>query len=159
MKLMDEKGRLFGKLNIFDLVIILVVLAGIIGMATRLLLPGVEEDQLKTATYTAEFKELKECFETAYSVGDTLYEDGVMLGTVTAVEVKPAVTAEMLPDGSYQMVEHPLYLDITLTFTTDRFHADGGYRVDSQSLLAGTSHAISNGFAKATGVIREVVIE
>lgn len=159
MKLIDKNGRLFGKLNIFDLIILLVLLAGIIGMATRLAKPAVTEEQLLTATYTVEFNKVHQCFETAYQVGDTVYEDGVELGTVTAVDVRPAQTPEVLPDGTYQMVEHALKLDVTITVTTDRFHTNGGFQVNSQDLLAGTSHTISNGFAKATGVIREINYE
>lgn len=159
MKLMDKNGRLFGKLNIFDLIIILVLLAGVIGMATRLVKPPVEEEQLSTATYTVKFSKLHRCYETAYQVGDTVYEEGVALGTITKVEVSPAKTVELLPDGTCQAVEHPLKLDIILTVTTDAFHTNGGFQVNSQDLLAGTSHDISNGFAKATGVVRWISYE
>ncbi|MBQ8893963.1 MAG: DUF4330 domain-containing protein [Clostridia bacterium] len=156
MKLMDEKGWLFGKLNLFDLLILLILLAGVIGMAFRLLMPGVKEEERLTATYTVEMVKLDECYATAYQVGDTLYEDGVALGTVTAVAVTPAETAQILPDGSVGLVEHVMRYDILLTVTTDQFRLQDGYHVDSQELLAGTSHAISNGYAKAIGVVREI---
>lgn len=159
MKLVDEKGRLFGKVNLFDLLVILLVIAGIVGIGSRLLLPPVAESSLMSATYTVEMREQKECFKTAYNVGDTLYEEGVVMGTVTAVEVTPAKTLEAMPDGSVQQVEHVTTYDITLTVTTDQLHNSGGYHISSQEFLAGTTHQLSNGYATAPGVVRNLIIE
>lgn len=159
MKFIDEKGRLFGKVNLFDLLILVLVLAGIVGMATRLLLPGAKPEELCTATYTVEFNEVEECFTDAFEKGDSLYQEGVCLGTVTDVKVSLAKTVEILPDGSHGLVEHVATYDVLLTVTTDRFRTSGGYHIDSQEMLAGTSHEISNGFARGTAVVREVIYE
>jgi hypothetical protein len=159
MKLVDQKGRLFGKINLFDLLVILLVVAGLVGIVFRLLLPPVAESNLMTATYTVEMLEQDECFKTAYKAGDTLYEKGVVLGTVTAVQVSPAKTQEILPDGTVQPVEHVTTYDITLTVTTDQLHNSGGYHIGSQEFLAGTTHKISNGYATAPGVVRNLIIK
>lgn len=156
MKLIDEKGRLFGKVNCFDLLVVLLVVVGIVGMATRLLKPAEVGAEMKTATYHLEISEAQECFKTAFQVGDSLYEDGVLLGTVTEVKVRPADVLKRMPDGTAKMVERTLYYDINLTFTTDRFNVDEGYYVDSREFLAGTGHIISNGFASVTAVVRDI---
>ena len=36
MKLIDEKGRLFGKVNLIDLCIVLIVIAGVAAVAMKL---------------------------------------------------------------------------------------------------------------------------
>ncbi len=158
MRLIDEKGRLFGKLNIFDLLILLLVIVGVIGMAARLLVSKEQGAQAKTATYQLEIVGVEECYTTAFQVGDPLYEAGVQIGTITAVKVRPAEVSRRMPDGSVKLVERALYYDIDLTFTTDQFNLDSGYHVDSQEMLAGTSHLLSNGFATATAVVRTIEI-
>lgn len=158
MKLIDEKGRLFGKLNIFDLLIILLLLVGVVGMASRLMMPAEKGNETKTATYQVEINNVDECYTTAFEVGDPIYEAGVRIGTVTAVNVRPAEMTRMMPDGSVKVVERAMYYAIDLTFTTDQFQLDEGFHVDTREMLAGTSHIISNGFATATAVIRTVEI-
>ena len=156
MKWIDEKGRLFGKLNLFDLLILLVLVVGVVGMAFRLVIRASNKAETQTAVYTVTFSNLEECHATAFAEGDPIYEENVLLGTVTGVEVSPAKTAKLQLDGTVALEEHLLYYDVELTFTTDRLLAEGGYAIDGQEMLAGTSHIFSNGFAAATGVIREV---
>ncbi len=156
MKLMDEKGRLFGKINLFDLLVLLLVIVGIVGMSTRLIKTDRETAEMTTATYHVEIVGAQECFKEVYKVGDSLYEGDTLLGTVTAVEVTPNKVLKLMPDGSAKMVERNTYFDINLTFTTDRFNTDAGYHVDSAEWLAGTSHVVSNGFAVSTAVVRSI---
>lgn len=159
MKLMDEKGRFFGKFNLFDLLVVVLLLVGIIAMATRFGAPQRMEETYLNATYKVEYKGMPECYKDAFAEGDDLYEKGNHLGTVTAVEIKPAVSVELLPNGTMGPVEHPAAYDITLQVKTDRFRLSGGYHVGTWELLAGTSHEISNGFARGTAVVREVIYE
>ena len=156
MKLIDEKGKLFGKINLFDLLILVLVVVAVIGMATRLIKPGAPTEDLHTATYTVEACRVQECFKDAFQVGDTLYENGVELGTVTEVTVVPAKTVEILPGGTYGTVEHVTTYDIMLTVTTDQLRVKSGFHIGSQEMLAGTSHFIGNGYAKCNGVIRTI---
>ena len=158
MKLIDEKGRLFGKINLFDLLVVLLVLVGVIGMGTRLIKTNRETAEMTTANFQLEIVGAQECFKTAYNVGDSLYEADTLLGTITAVEVAPSESLKMMPDGTAKMVESVLYYDVTLTLTTDRFSTDSGYSVDSAEWLAGTSHIVSNGYAVSTVVVRSVEI-
>ena len=118
MKLIDEKGKLFGKVNLFDLLILVLLVVGLVAMGSRLFMRTTPEEKYVTATYTVEFSQVGECYRNAFRVGDSLYEKGVPFGTVTAVEVSPAVTIELLPDGSYGPVEHVTTLDIKVTATT-----------------------------------------
>lgn len=156
MKLIDDKGRLFGKINLFDIVVILLVIVGIVGMATRLIDTDRETAEMKPATYRIEIVSAQECFKTAYKVGDTLYEGDTLLGTVTAVEVTPNKAVQLTADGSPKEIESKQLCDIKLTFTTDQFHNDGGYSIGTAEWLAGTSHVISNGFAVSTAVVRSI---
>ena len=58
MKWIDEKGRLFGKLNLFDLLILLVLVVGLVGMAFRLVIRASNKAETQTAVYTVTFSNL-----------------------------------------------------------------------------------------------------
>lgn len=159
MRLMDDKGRLFGKLNIFDLLVILLVLVGVVGMSLRLISSREEMGEAKTAVYQVEIMEAEEYLKDAYQVGDTLYEGETLLGTVTDIQVENSKSLEYLSDGTSKLVEQLHCYDIKLTFTTEQLVNKEGYHVDSAEWLAGTSHFISNGFAGATAVVRSIEIQ
>ena len=156
MKLIDEKGRLFGKVNLFDLLVVLLLIVGIVGMSTRLIKPDPERTEMSTATFQVEIVSAQDYYLGAYQVGDTLYEGDMALGTITAVKETPCKALKVMPDGSTKLVERKMLSDIMLTFTTDRFNRSSGTHIDSAEWLAGTSHIISNGFATATVVVRNI---
>lgn len=157
MKLIDEKGRLLGKLSIFDLLILLLVIVGIVAIALRLVTPVEQPESGEKATFTVEFDGYGEAIKNAFKEGDTLYEEGVALGTVKSVAIEPYQSYELLPDGTVGAVEHQLTFSVTVVVETDRLRNDGGYRVASQEMLNGTSHIFTNGYAAFTGVVRELV--
>ncbi len=159
MRLMDDKGRLFGKINIFDLLVLLLVIVGVVGMSLRLINPQKELGETKTAIYHIEIAEGQEFLKDAFQVGDALYEGDTFLGTITEVQVENSDTLRLLPDGSTKVVKYMHLYDIKIAFTTDQFKEDKGYYVDTAEWLSGTSHSISNGFAAAGVVVRSVEIQ
>ncbi len=159
MKLMDQKGRLFGKIHLLDLLIALLLIAGIIGMGMRF---AVSDDAVihpKSATYTIEFTEKEGWIQDAYKVGDTLWEKGENMGTVTKVEVFPHQSLEVLPNGSAEMVEHAITYDVILTVETDNIREHDGTFIGSQEFLSGTGHTLSNGFISCGGKVRSIDIK
>ena len=156
MKLIDENGRLFGKLNVFDLVVAVIVIVGIVAMATRLITPADQKGTWDTAVYTVEFVGVEECYTEAFRPGDTLYENKKEMGTITQVEVSLTRTPHAVSDGTVKMVERAMAYNVLITVETDRFNKAEGAHVGAQELLAGTSHKFSNGYATATGVVREI---
>ena len=52
MKLMDKNGRLFGKVHLFDLLVVILLLVGIIGMGLRFFLSDEGVITPRSATYT-----------------------------------------------------------------------------------------------------------
>ncbi len=157
MKFLDDKGRLFGKLNLFDLLVILIILGGAVGMGTRLLQKKDTALNYQSAVTQMEVENCPEYVAEAFRVGDVLYEKGAELGTVTAVEVLPYQSLELLNDGTYRYVEHKLSFTVKLTVETDRLSVTKeGVTVNTQEWLNGTRHNISNGKTTYSGIIRSV---
>ncbi len=157
MKFLDDKGRLFGKLNVFDLLVILIVLIGAVGMGARLLQKEEAAMNYQKAVTQMEVENCPEHVARSYQVGDVVYEKGVEVGRVTAVEVVPYQSLEILNDGSYRYVDHQLSFTVKLTMETDRLLiTKDGIMVDTQEWLNGTRHNISNGKSTYSGIIRSV---
>ncbi len=159
MKWIDAKGRLFGKLNIFDFLVALVVVVGIAGMVTRLLIPRLAQVEEKAATYQFEVVGVQEFCINAFHIGDTVYEKGTAMGTIESVHVTPYQTTKVLEDGSYQLVDHVLYYNIQVTVVTQQLREKDGYYIGNQEILNGTTHTLSNGFIAAEGIIRQLLVD
>lgn len=159
MKLMDKNGRLFGKVHLFDLLVVILLLVGIIGMGLRFFLSDEGVITPRSATYTVEFIEKDEWITTAYQVGDTLWEKGENMGTVTHVEVRPHQSVEVLPDGSSGLVDHVITYNVILTVETDNLREHDGTFIGSQEFLNGTGHTLSNGFISCGGTVRNIDIK
>lgn len=102
--LVDEKGKLFGKINILDLVVVLALLAVIAGVAwkfTKSNTPTVftQPDRIETTFYV---EEVPDYAADAVKVGATVSDrtTGSKFGTVKSVETLPSVSYGIDSDGN-----------------------------------------------------------
>ena len=123
--MMDEKGRLFGKIIIVDLLVILVVLIGIVVVAVKFLAPGstTAVNPTKThVTYQVLVESVQpEVYENIQEhVPGTLMASGEFLdGQVTAVTATPHAS-EASVSASGEMLLVPVDSDLVdLVFTIE----------------------------------------
>lgn len=119
--MIDKNGKLFGKINIIDLLIILIVIAALIFAATKLFTPAEKGEEAGTSKVVITYKatDAPTGAGEAINVGDPVYEDttNVQLGTVTAVDVEEAYEYQVGPDG--EPVKVPLVGMEIVTVTTE----------------------------------------
>ena len=161
MKWIDDKGCLFGKVHFFDGLIALLVVVGILAVGLRFAPKQKEEQKPKTfsAVYTLEMRDMGDLFVDAFAVGDTIYEWNEPIGTIKAVEVRPATMAYVGAEGTLLEPEYKHRHHITLTVETDRMSNNGRYFIGTVEFLNGTGHTISNGFAQCQSVVRQITIK
>lgn len=114
-KLIDERGRLFGRLNVLDALVLLAVVllaAGLVLRAQRLAALQTEDDKLappeeavpvtyEVTVYNASIGHVEDI-----RVGDTLYNrdtSGINVGTIVDMKVTECSLPVQLVDGSYVM--------------------------------------------------------
>lgn len=108
MAVIDNKGRLFGKVNLLDLIVLLGVLA-VVGRF------GYQAFFSQDVAPTGEDKQIEMTFKlpsvTQYTIdalqpGEDLYDSksNTLLGKVVAVEAEPAVVVREVPDGLVERV-------------------------------------------------------
>lgn len=125
--MIDEKGRLFGKINIVDLLVLLVVVIGIVVVAVKIVIPKVltgAEDQTKThMTYTVLVENVRpEVYESIQQyIPSTLMAAGEMLdGQVVAVSAVPRTQqVNMTTSGGTSIIIPVNQGNLNLTFTIE----------------------------------------
>lgn len=124
MKIIDRNGRLFGRISVIDVLVILVVLV----MAVALHFKG---QQTHTGTTVAEqpitfqirVRGINDYVAAAIQEGDELYDQdyssgGRSLGEVAGIQVESTPgtrLTESLGDGTYSMVEADGTVDLLIT--------------------------------------------
>lgn len=157
MKILDEKGKIFGKINIIDLLVLLVLIVGLVLLAVRFLAP--KEDAGLSATATTGHL----TYQVACSaMSNDMYEEvlrqmdaaggkvqlmasGEMLDAyVTQVEGKPHVNIVFDDQGNVHYPEE--YGDICrmdVTFTIDADNVDQLLnKVGTQEVRVGRPHIV-----------------
>ena len=139
MKIIDNKGRFFGKISVIDIIIVL----SVVFVASVFVLNSRGKVQLpvsvdSTVEYTTVLKAYN-LYTTAvepFKVGDNIYSSsGELIGKITNIEVKQGYTKEKLQNGTYLDFPNPEYLDYYLTvqgsgtLTDKGFKAQGSFSV------------------------------
>lgn len=122
MKLMDENGRLFGRISIIDVLAILAVIVMAAALFTSQTRTGTQVDE-QTITFQIRVRGVDTCVAGAILAGDSLYDQGYSsggrgIGEITAVEVErdPGTRlADQLTDGSLSYLEAEGTVDLLLT--------------------------------------------
>ena len=151
--IIDNKGKLFGKINVVDIAVILVVVIAIVGVvltktkldhskilsddSNMLIKSSAELDKLEIAL---EVKEVRDITRDAIIVGDDVYQvaNDKFLGTVARVESKPAMRDVKGDDGTIYVAEVPERYDVTIFVETEgKKKEDGFYTESNVQLLYG----------------------
>lgn len=118
MRLIDDKGRLFGLVNIVDLAVVLLVVAvaARIGLKSRLL-RAVNPSTLKPVEVVLLIEDVRPATADAVSEGDTIVnaKSNAVLGELIAKEVVPALKEVETADGRLVEAEAPYRKDVYIT--------------------------------------------
>lgn len=161
--IVDKNGRLFGKINIIDIAVILVVLAVIAGVFVRFTGGA---GKIVTATKKIEF--VVEVEGVRDFTVDALMRKGavtnkrydVVTGEITSVSAKDAVHTSTKSDGT--LVDAPMEERYTclVTIVTDGKESDSGYfDTNNEEIAVGREYTIYSKFVRTTGVIRKITVQ
>ena len=87
--MIDKNGKLFGKINIIDLLIILVIIAAAVFFATKAFTPAQEATKTETSTVRVQFF----CYY-------------AQVGPAAAIEIRPPSFADTTNVESGKVVDH-----------------------------------------------------
>ncbi len=150
MKILDEKGRLFGKINLIDLIVILLALALVAAVGWKLAGDKIVET-IQTSATVYEYKVFCPAVNPMVSeyaqtcIGDQLLAGGELLdGNITGVVSTPYYETSVDEEGNVTKVENPLFNNLTVTIRCRPKEVSGSLSIGTQELRVGKPHIVKS---------------
>lgn len=151
--LRDNNGKLFGKINIIDFMVLLVILLMIAGVGYKFYMDGKQNavNNSQLLEYKVSVINIRNFTADAVEADDKLYDNktGSYMGKVIGKEVKPYREYITKTDGTVVLAEKPERLEVILTIQVPgvennySFLANGNRDINRQSLVYLDSRMIS----------------
>ena len=165
MKLMDRDGRLFGKISIVDVIVLLVVAVLVAAVFTKTRMPQTGTTvSTVPVVYTMRVQNQPEYMLDAIQVGDELFDQarstGGSLGQITHIQVSDGTYQASLSDGTVAMVPAEGYYDLLLTIQADALIEPDGMVLLNRVYALGvnTNRAFTTKYASFTGRVMDIQI-
>ena len=162
-KIIDKQGRLFGKISVIDVIVIIIVL--LLGAALYFKFNVLEitssSGELEPITYVIKVSGVREYTLNNLEIGDILFDEdndsGNSVGTITDIEAEQAMAASELTDGTYVMAEIEDCYDITLTIEASGLVSSGRYFVNKNyEVNANSKRTFYTKYATFSATIMEI---
>lgn len=160
MKFIDEKGRFFGKVSIFDLLLVLLVVFAVfaVGMKKNTLQETSGGD--KTITYQVTVNKIRDVsVEAIYDDMQNFVdsETGKALGEAIEVTKENAREKVLLEDGKYSFVVYEDRYDVTITLKTSGTETHDAYFTSSgKQIVTGDTIKLKNAYVDFEGEVTKV---
>lgn len=155
--MIDKNGKLFGKINIIDLLIILVVVAVVVIFVTKAFTPAQQASETETSTVRLEFFSFEAIPQIADSleVGASAFEDttNVQFGKVVDFSAEPAKEYTVDADGNTVEIPSAYKYVVTVTLELEGNLTDSGLYIGSRLYSIGTSYTLHFGKVALYGKI------
>lgn len=157
---MIKNGKLFGKINLFDLLVIVLILALVFGVCYKFLVLD-KEEALNTVevTYDLKIETVRDVTVNAFREGDTVYHY-TLEEPIGTVEKITAITANdpfdtLTGEALSAPVEDRFDLVVTVKGTAVR-QDDGNLMMGKVKLVEGTDLRVSTQLAHCTALVENV---
>lgn len=162
-KLIDSKGKVFGKINIIDLGIIIAVAV----LVCMTIIKFDKADRYmtsdKTIEYTVKIKGIRQVSVDALEAeleGIKEYDTKKELGDITDIKVTPSKELVRLADGTYTTVELDDLYDAFLTLQVKGTETeDNYYTATGKKLIVGETITMNNDHVTSNGVVKSVKVK
>jgi hypothetical protein len=152
-----EKGKLFGLLNIVDIIVILLVVAAVVGVGakTSVLRKMTAKSTVSPVRTEVFVDDILPVTAAAPKVGDVVRElsSGEELGVVKDVKVEDHVEKASDAQGNWHMNPVPGRKSVTLTLEGDLTAYNNQFRVGTMNIKVGSKITISSDLYQFESVI------
>lgn len=161
MKLIDEKGKIFGKFSIIDLCVVIIVIVLAVGTYYKF---GVMDKTSTSAamedvTYSVRINKVRDYILNNVKEGDMLYDktSGNAIGKIVKVESQKAQDLVETKDRGFVMGDVENRIDVTLTVEAQAVVNEKGHFVDrTYELLVGSKKKFMTKYFEGEGSIYEI---
>lgn len=152
MKIIDEQGRLFGKINIIDFIFLILVI-GVLGAgAMRLTKDPIPTETIGQAEIELHIQGIGEVGAAVIEVGQEVYhyDDNELMGTIQKIEVEPLVEASK-EGGQWTETEVPNAYLVKLVIEGPVKLGEVTIQTGSQDLLIGSEYRLKSNISTFAG--------
>lgn len=159
--MLDEKGRLFGKINIVDLLIVVVIIAAVAFVGIKYVLPHAEEapkDNVEIHVFVDDtYRFVTDQLKKGAAVYDST--DKVNMGTLENWEVRPYYEAVVgTGDVNPVMTEIPERCTVEVTLMVKGNYGEHGTTVEGYLLGLGHTMVFYAGDCKLFGAVKSMTV-
>lgn len=156
----NKDGKLFGKISVIDIVVVIAIVFVGFGAYLRFVKPN---QRVETVNQTIEYTmriagvrigtvEALKNFSPIYSCETKEY-----LGEIVGIEYTEAYEDKVMHNGEIKNLPIPERYDVVLTVRVDgKVNSSGFYTATNQAINAGASHTFNSKYAQTSGRIDEV---
>ena len=164
MKLVDEKGRLFGLVNVIDLAVLLMVIAVGAGLVVKVVLPRLNDntDKLKDVYVTVVCRQQPEAAakQLVASAGESLIaKNDFVDGEVVSATYTAHQAVDYDSNGTAVMSDHPYLKDITVVLKGKADPEAAVFTLGTQEIRLGYMIYVKTNRVEVTGKIEGIVFE
>ncbi len=158
--MMNKQGKVGGKIHVFDLLLILVVILVGITAFERLtdneLISFSQEEDIKVR-YEVVFTEYNSEYFTSVEIGDQLAEDKKFLtGEITNISIEDRIITRVDNNGQVISAADPLKKKVTIEVEATASYENPIYKIGKQELREGLPHFLVTQRSNLSGVISEL---
>jgi hypothetical protein len=145
LRLVDQRGRLFGLINLVDLGVIVLILALAGAGAYKVL--AIRRGPVRVPRdidFTMLVQEVRQATVDVVHEGDFVwdYDSSLPFGTIKAIQVLPATKHASTSDGRWVLTELPERYDLVLTVRAQALVSDAAIVVGRMEIRIGTKVTI-----------------
>jgi len=162
MKLIDEKGKFLGKINLIDLVVVFLIVFLVTAFCYKILAPKISTSQLAEGEVTALIKCTSKTENLAKSIqkGQKLVfgTNYIEAATITDVSYLPSDSITTDSQGNLRMVKHPILKDILISIKA-RVNTNAAIlKVGTQELCQGKKFTVKTHTLEIDGSVESITI-
>ncbi len=157
-RFLDERGRIFGKVNVVDVLVLLAVIALIVFAVART--QGTNSTSVPIQVTFRAMLQRQPIVSQLLTAHGTLKDDsGTALGKIVTVTAQPSQEEVLNPlTGKLEMQLSPLYQDVDVTISAKAVGSSGSRRIGTVSISAGDKVTIVGVAAGGSSVTVATVI-
>ncbi|MBN1629987.1 MAG: DUF4330 domain-containing protein [Thermoleophilia bacterium] len=160
-RFIDERGRIFGKVNVIDILVLLVIAAIVVLATVRFSDTKVDTVPVQV-TYVVErarqvtVDALRAVVDPSTGAGALTNESGTSLGDVREFTITPTMEQVATDEGDLKLVESPLYSDVRIVVDGEGIVSGSTVRIGSTPLRIGQRATLAGMGFEVSATITEL---
>ena len=159
---MDKNGKIFGKVSIIDLLVVLAVIVGVAGFSVRFFSNAAENVNEKTKfEYVVEIEEVRSYTIDALSKKGIVTEkkSGGVIGEITNVESEPYKRHQSMSNGRIVAAAVPERYTVRVTVVGEGNETSNGYYIgENVELSVGSTINMTSKYSNSIGKVKSIKV-